>query len=114
MLNSLMGMLMIFIHFIHCLSLFSSRELSFSCGKLAKLADGCAVVRSGDTNVMVVAVSKSKTGIGSASFVPLTVDYRQKSSAAGRIPTNFLRREIGKKRKALILIAIMNGLCFSI
>lgn len=72
-----------------------SRSLKFSTGKLAKLTDGSAIVQSGDTNVMVVAISKTRTS-GSASFVPLTVDYKQKASAAGRIPTNYLRREIGE------------------
>lgn len=43
---------------------------------------------------MVTAVSKSKPSPG--NFLPLLVDYRQKSAAAGRIPTNFLRREQGQ------------------
>ncbi|XP_051772009.1 polyribonucleotide nucleotidyltransferase 1, mitochondrial [Ctenopharyngodon idella] len=69
------------------------RRLEISTGKLARFADGCAVVRLGETSVMVTAVSKSKPA--SALFMPLVVDYRQKAAAAGRIPTNYLRREMG-------------------
>lgn len=65
-----------------------------STGKYARFSDGCAVAKMGDTSVLVTAVSKAKPS--SNSFLPLTVDYRQKSAAAGRIPTNFLRRELGK------------------
>ncbi|XP_077093706.1 polyribonucleotide nucleotidyltransferase 1, mitochondrial [Siphateles boraxobius] len=69
------------------------RKLEISTGKLARFADGCAVIRLGETSVMVTAVSKSKPA--TASFMPLVVDYRQKAAAAGRIPTNHLRRELG-------------------
>ncbi|XP_066552974.1 polyribonucleotide nucleotidyltransferase 1, mitochondrial [Amia ocellicauda] len=69
------------------------RKLEISTGKLARFADGCAVVQLGDTSVMVTAVSKTKPT--SSQFMPLVVDYRQKAAAAGRIPTNYLRRELG-------------------
>ncbi|KAB0805163.1 hypothetical protein PPYR_02133 [Photinus pyralis] len=77
-----------------------SRKLALSTGKLAKLADGCAVGTIGDTSVMVTAVSKSKPTSG--GFTPLIVDYRQKSAAAGRIPTNFLRRELGPSEREIL------------
>lgn len=48
----------------------------------------------GDTSVMVTAVSKTEGY--SSDFVPLVVDYKQKAAAAGRIPTNFFRRELGR------------------
>ncbi|TRY74143.1 hypothetical protein DNTS_026686 [Danionella cerebrum] len=69
------------------------RVLEISTGKLARFSDGCAVVKLGETSVMVTAVSKTKPC--SAQFMPLVVDYRQKAAAAGRIPTNHLRRELG-------------------
>ncbi|KAJ8387323.1 hypothetical protein AAFF_G00158190 [Aldrovandia affinis] len=69
------------------------RKLEISTGKLARFADGSAVVQLGDTSVMVTAVSRTKPA--SAQFMPLVVDYRQKAAAAGRIPTNHLRRELG-------------------
>lgn len=49
---------------------------------------------------MVTVVSKTKPS--SSSFLPLVVDYRQKSAAAGRIPTNFLRRELGPSEKEIL------------
>lgn len=69
------------------------RRMEISTGKLARFADGCAVIRLGETSVMVTAVSKTKPA--AAQFMPLVVDYRQKAAAAGRIPTNYLRRELG-------------------
>lgn len=55
----------------------------------------------GDTAVLVTAVSKQKPSANS-NFLPLTVDYRQKFAAAGRIPTNFLRRETGASEKEIL------------
>lgn len=49
---------------------------------------------------MVTAVSRTKPS--SSNFLPLTVDYRQKSAAAGRIPTNFLRRELGPTEREIL------------
>ncbi|XP_076016579.1 polyribonucleotide nucleotidyltransferase 1, mitochondrial [Genypterus blacodes] len=69
------------------------KKLEISSGKLARFADGSAVVQLGDTSVMVTAVSKTRPS--AAQFMPLVVDYRQKAAAAGRIPTNHLRRELG-------------------
>lgn len=66
-------------------------------GNLAKFTDGCVIVKSGETSVMCTAISKQKATSGS-NFLPLTVDYRLKSSAAGRIPTNFMRREMGEHK----------------
>ncbi|KAK2489095.1 hypothetical protein MC885_017132 [Smutsia gigantea] len=59
-----------------------NRKLELSSGKLARFADGCAVVQSGDTAVMVTAVSKTKPS--PSQFMPLVVDYRQKAAAADR------------------------------
>jgi len=64
------------------------------------MADGCAVAKMGDTSVMVTAVGRTKSS--GSSFVPLLVDYRQKSAAAGRIPTNFLKRELGPSDKEIL------------
>lgn len=69
------------------------RTLTLSTGQYARFANATAVCTLGDTSVMVTAVSKAKPSTG--NFMPLTVEYRQKSAAAGRIPTNFLRRELG-------------------
>ncbi|KAM8738577.1 polyribonucleotide nucleotidyltransferase 1, mitochondrial [Acanthopagrus schlegelii] len=69
------------------------KKLEISSGKFARFADGSAVVQLGETSVMVTAVSKTKPS--PSQFMPLVVDYRQKAAAAGRIPTNYLRRELG-------------------
>lgn len=69
------------------------KKLEISSGTFARFADGSAVVQLGDTSVMVTAVSKTKPS--PSQFMPLVVDYRQKAAAAGRIPTNHLRRELG-------------------
>ncbi|XP_071833278.1 polyribonucleotide nucleotidyltransferase 1, mitochondrial-like [Apostichopus japonicus] len=70
------------------------RVMTVSSGKMARFADGCAVSQIGNTSVLVTAVSRRKAT--SSNFIPLTVDYRQKAAAAGRIPTNHLRREVGQ------------------
>lgn len=69
------------------------KQLKLSTGQYARFANGTAICSLGDTSVMVTAVSKAKPN--PPNFMPLTVEYRQKSAAAGRIPTNFLRRELG-------------------
>ncbi|XP_060533943.1 polyribonucleotide nucleotidyltransferase 1, mitochondrial isoform X2 [Cylas formicarius] len=78
----------------------NGRNLNLSTGKYAKLADGCAIGTVGDTSVMVTVVSKTKPSPG--NFLPLVVDYRQKSAAAGRIPTNFFRRELGPTEREIL------------
>ncbi|XP_050406310.2 polyribonucleotide nucleotidyltransferase 1, mitochondrial isoform X1 [Patella vulgata] len=75
-------------------------SLKISTGKLARFSDGAAVVELGNTSVLVTAVSKTKTT--PASFLPLTVDYRQKAAAGGRIPTNYIRRELGASEKEIL------------
>uniref|UniRef100_A0A8D2L1T1 Polyribonucleotide nucleotidyltransferase 1, mitochondrial n=2 Tax=Varanus komodoensis TaxID=61221 RepID=A0A8D2L1T1_VARKO len=83
-----------------------SRKLEISSGKLARFADGCAVVQLGDTSVMVTAVSKTKPS--PSQFMPLVVDYRQKAAAAGRIPTNYLRRELGSTDREILTSRVID------
>ena len=68
--------------------------MRLNIGKLAKMADGSAVIKTGRTSVLTTAVV-GEDGGASNSFLPLTVNYRQKSAAAGRIPTSHLRRDLG-------------------
>ena len=77
------------------------RQMKLSSGKLARLADGTAIASQGDTSVIVTVVSKSKQ-MPSSGVLPLTVNYRQKSSASGRIPMNFLRRELGPTESEIL------------
>jgi len=67
------------------------RTLTIETGKMAKQADGAVVVRYGDTVVLVTAVSQSPWQ--EMDFFPLTVDYREKTYAAGKFPGGFYKRE---------------------
>ena len=60
----------------------------------------------GDTNVMVVAVGTNK--LSSGNIVPLTVDYREKASAGGRIPTNHLRRDLAPTDREILSSRIID------
>jgi len=66
--------------------------LSIEMGKLAKQANGAAVVRLGDTVVLVTACTAKDPREG-VDFLPLTVDYRENFYAAGKIPGGFFKRE---------------------
>jgi polyribonucleotide nucleotidyltransferase len=68
------------------------RNITFTTGRLAKIADGAVDVQIGHTSVLVTAVS-SLDRMGH-DFMPLRVDYREKASAVGRIPGTFFRREM--------------------
>src|SRR5215813_1387456 len=69
-----------------------SGSLQFEIGKLAKQADGAAVVRFGETVVLATAVF-AKEAKEAVDFFPLTVDYRENTYAAGRIPGGWFKRE---------------------
>src|SRR5215470_8616897 len=68
------------------------RELTIETGRMAKQAGGSAVVRYGDTLVLVAATASSKPREG-VDFLPLTCDYLEKTSAAGKIPGGYFKRE---------------------
>jgi len=69
-----------------------ANEISIETGKIAKLADGAVIVSSGDTIVLVSAVSAGAIKEGQ-DFFPLTVDYREKAAAAGKFPGGYFKRE---------------------
>jgi polyribonucleotide nucleotidyltransferase len=70
----------------------AGRELTIETGRMAKQADGSVVIRQGDTMVLVTAVAS--TGIRPGiDFMPLTCDYLEKTSAAGKIPGGYFKRE---------------------
>ncbi|MCX7929493.1 MAG: polyribonucleotide nucleotidyltransferase [Chlorobi bacterium] len=79
------------------------KEYSIETGRFAKLADGAVMVRYGDTMVLVT-VCASPDVRPDVDFLPLTVEYREKSSAAGKIPGSFFRRE-GRPTEKEILSA---------
>lgn len=69
-----------------------SEPITIETGKMGKLADGAVTVRSGETIVMVSAVSQTKMRDGQDWF-PMSVEYKEKASAAGRFPGGYFKRE---------------------
>ena len=76
-------------------------RLSLETGRLAKQAGGSALVRFGDTVVLVTATANQDPREG-VSFFPLTVDYREYTYAAGRIPGGFIKREGRPSEKEIL------------
>ena len=79
----------------------AGRELSVEIGKIAQLASGSAILRYGDTMVMVN-VSKSSQPREGVDFFPLSVDYEEKLYSVGKIPGGFLKREGKASEKAIL------------
>ncbi len=79
------------------------KTLSIQSGKVAKQASGSVVVQYGDTIVLVTVVSANEEK--PSSFLPLSVEYQEKIYAAGRIPGNYFRREIGRPSEKETLTA---------
>jgi polyribonucleotide nucleotidyltransferase len=79
------------------------KTLSIQAGKVAKQASGSVVVQYGDTMVLVTAVSANNER--DVDFLPLSVEYQEKVYAAGRIPGNYFRREIGRPSEKETLTA---------
>jgi polyribonucleotide nucleotidyltransferase len=79
-----------------------STEIILETGKIAKQAHGAVLVTCGETMVLsaIVVAAEAREG---QDFFPLTVDYREKSFAAGRIPGNFFRRE-GRPTEREVLV----------
>ncbi|MCJ7776533.1 MAG: polyribonucleotide nucleotidyltransferase [Desulfobulbaceae bacterium] len=73
----------------------NGKSLSVETGRIAKQANGSAVVTLGETVVLVTAVSTDQIREG-IDFLPLTVEYQEMSYAGGRIPGNFFRRDMGR------------------
>lgn len=69
------------------------RTISIETGKLAKQADGAVMLKMGNTMLLATVVSAQEAG-EDVDFMPLSVDYREKYSAAGRFPGGFFKREM--------------------
>jgi polyribonucleotide nucleotidyltransferase len=69
-----------------------TNPMTFETGKLAKLADGAVTVRCGETIILVTAVSATKVKSGQTWF-PLSVEYKEKATAAGVFPGGYFKRE---------------------
>jgi polyribonucleotide nucleotidyltransferase len=81
------------------------KSLIIETGRTARQADGSVTVRYGDTVVLVTAVASKKPREG-VDFLPLTVDYRENTYAAGKIPGGFFRRE-GRPNEKEVLTSRM-------
>jgi len=86
---------------------FAGRDVSVKTNYLAGQADGSAVVTYGDTVVLVTAVSL-KTKREGLDFLPLTVDYQEKTFAAGKIPGGFFKREGRLNEKEILTSRIID------
>ena len=74
------------------ITLDDGRQITIETGRLARQADGAALVKMGKTMLLATVVSSKEAREG-ADFLPLSVDYREKFASAGRIPGGFLKRE---------------------
>ena len=77
------------------------KKITLETGKIARQANGAVVVRSGDSAVLVTACSAEEAKPG-AGFFPLTVDYREYTYAAGKIPGGFIKREGRPSEKEIL------------
>jgi len=77
------------------------REYSLETGRFAKFASGAVMVRCGDTMVLVTAVASEKE-IKDIDYLPLQVEYREKTASAGKIPGGFLKREGRPSEKEIL------------
>jgi polyribonucleotide nucleotidyltransferase len=81
---------------------FNGRAVNVETGRVAGEASGAVVVTMGETVVLVTVVSSDQTREG-IDFLPLTVDFQEMSYAAGKIPGNFWRRDMGRPSEKEIL-----------
>ncbi len=86
----------------NCSMEINGQTLNIETGRVAKQANGAAVVTMGETVVLVTAVSTDEVREG-IDFLPLTVEYQEMSYAGGRIPGNFFRRDMGRPAEKEVL-----------
>ena len=81
--------------------------LSLETGRIARQADGAAIVQLGDTVVLVTACASNKQREG-LDFLPLTVDYKESFYAAGKIPGGFFKREGRPNEKEVLTCRLID------
>jgi len=86
---------------------FGGKQLIVETGKMAKQADGAVVVRYGDTMVLVTAVANKSAREG-VDFLPLTVEYTEKTAAAGKIPGGYFKREGRPTEKEILTCRLID------
>jgi len=87
-----------------------ARVVSFESGRLARLTDGVVLARAGDTVALCAATTSRDYDASSAikGFVPLMVDYRERSYAKGKIPSTFPRREGAPKEREILAMRVID------
>ena len=85
----------------------AGRDLTIETGEMAQLSNGSALVRYGDTVVLVNATASAKPREG-IDFFPLSVDYEEKLYAVGKIPGGFIRREGKPSEKAILTSRVID------
>src|SRR5215468_9943616 len=83
------------------------KALTIETGKMAKQADGAVVVRYGDSMVLVTAVANKSPREG-VDFLPLTVEYTEKTAAAGKIPGGYFKREGRPTEKEILTCRLID------
>ncbi len=83
------------------------RIIEIETGKLAKQADGSAVVRMNDTMLLATVCSKREVG-ENVDFMPLTVDYQEKYAAMGRFPGGFFKREARPSEHEILIARLVD------
>lgn len=89
------------------ITLADGREITIETGKLAKQADGAVVVKMGGTMLLATVVANKEANPG-VDFLPLTVDYREKFYAGGKIPGNFFRREARPSDQEILTMRLVD------
>ena len=84
--------------------MWGGKKLSLETGKIARQADGAVIARYGDTEVSATVCASKTPPETFEDFIPLTVNYQEKTYAAGRIPGGFFKRE-GKPSESEVLIS---------
>jgi len=93
---------------IHTVSVdINGQPFSIETGKVAKQADGAVVVRFGDTMVLATCVG-AKSAREAQDFFPLTVEYREKAYAGGRIPGGYFKREGAPVKKETLTCRLID------
>ncbi len=92
--------------FSESIDLGDGRSITIETGKLAKQADGSAVIRMG--NAMLLATVVSARQASPVDFLPLTVDYREKFAAAGRFPGGFFKREARPSNEEILTMRVVD------
>ncbi|MFH2035092.1 MAG: polyribonucleotide nucleotidyltransferase [Candidatus Zixiibacteriota bacterium] len=84
-----------------------TKKLTIETGKMAKQANGSVTVRLGDTMIISAVVCDDKPTLG-RDFFPLSVDYREKTYAAGKIPGGFFKREGRPSEKEILAMRVID------